>query len=475
MITTRKLKLAIVSENKQEGYDFLKYEMFLQYKALNFAYQQLVFEKISQDKIKEMNEEYQYFSNKYKAIEKEKRQEYQLLKVASGVVTDLNEIQKKELEKAEADYEKAAKKVIEIEKKYSKESSETFQKSVGLAKQTRIGKLVKRKFDLHYDTVDRIVSTVTADYSTDLKNGVLSGERNYRHYKKTNPLYVRARSMKLYEENGGYYLKWINGILFKIIIKNGSKQKGNIGELISTLSRIIEGDYKLRDSSILYDKNGNLILNLSLDIPITKENLFIPSRVVGVDLGLKIPAYVSLNDTPYIRKAIGSIEDFLKVRTQLQNQHKRLQKALKSTAGSKGRDKKLKALERLKEKEKNFVNTYNHFLSKSIINFALKNNAGMIHMEELKFDKLKHKSLLRNWSYYQLQSMIKYKAEREGIKVFYVDANYTSQTCSKCGNLEDGQREKQESFACKNCGYQVNADYNASQNIAKSELIIINK
>ena len=135
------------------------------------------------------------------------------------------------------------------------------------------------------------------------------------------------------------------------------------------------------------------------------------------------------------------------------------------------RKKKLQGLERLKTKEKNFINTYNHFLSKNIIEFALKNHAGVIHMEELKFDKLKHKSLLRNWSYYQLQTMIEYKAESEGIAVYYVDASYTSQTCSKCGNLEEGQRTTQDTFTCKKCDYTCNADYNASQNIAKGEVV----
>lgn len=110
-------------------------------------------------------------------------------------------------------------------------------------------------------------------------------------------------------------------------------------------------------------------------------------------------------------------------------------------------------------------------MSKNIVEFAVKNNAGTIHMEELQFDKLKDKSLLRNWSYYQLQTMIEYKAEREGIAVYYVDASYTSQTCSRCGNLEEGQRERQQTFTCKKCGFNANADYNASQNIAKSKLI----
>jgi IS605 OrfB family transposase len=462
VITARKFKLAIVSDNKNEAYSFMRREVSEQSRALNVAYSHLYFEYIAQEKMKHNDTEYQQQIAKYKDVAEKKYQAFLKLK-------EKEKPDETAKEKAREAYNKAQEKVYKLEKEFSKKARETYQKAVGLAKQTRLGKLLRSQFNLHYDTEDRISAVVISDFSNDMKSGVLQGKRSLRNYKSSYPLMIRARSMKFYEENGHFYIKWINGIVFKIIISAGSKQKANIGELKTTLHRIIEKSYKVCDSSIILDKD--LILNLSLDIPINKENVFVPNRVVGVDLGLKIPAYASVSDTPYIKKAIGSIDDFLKVRTKLQSQRRRLQKALQSTSGGKGRKKKLQGLERLKTKEKNFVKTYNHFLSKSIIEFALKNNAGIINMEELKFNKLKHKSLLRNWSYYQLQTMIEYKAKREGIAVYYVDASYTSQTCSKCGNLEEGQREIQANFTCKNCGFSANADYNASQNIAKSTAI----
>jgi IS605 OrfB family transposase len=445
--------------DKNEAYQFIKNEMRNQNKALNVAYTHLYFEHVAADKIKESDEEYQKHILKYKEIASQKYEEFLKLKQENA--------DEKKVEKARESYKKAQEKVYKIEKEFSKKSRETYQQAVGLAKQTRLGKMLNREFSLHYDTVDRISASVISHFSSDIKGGLLQGERNLRNYKSSHPLMVRVRSMKFYEENGDYYVKWVKGIVFKIVVSAGSKQKANLIELKSVLANIIEGKYKACDSSISFDKD--LIFNLSLDIPMTKENVFVPGRVVGVDLGLKIPAYVSLNDTPYVRRGIGKIEEFLDVRTQMQSQRKRLQMALKSVRGGKGRSKKMQALDNQKTKERNFVNTYNHFLSKSIVNFAVKNHAGMIHMEELKFDKLKHKSLLRNWSYYQLQTMVEYKAEREGIEVFYVDATYTSQTCNRCGNLEEGQREKQDTFACKKCGFTDNADYNASQNIAKKD------
>lgn len=80
--------------------------------------------------------------------------------------------------------------------------------------------------------------------------------------------------------------------------------------------------------------------------------------------------------------------------------------------------------------------------------------------------------ILRNWSYYELQSMIKYKAEKYGIVVRTVKANYTSQMCSCCGYIDKDNRPKDEKgqafFKCLQCGKELNADFNASQNIAKS-------
>lgn len=469
MITVRKFKLTIVSADKDDSYSFIRSEIRNQAKALNIAYSHLYYEYIAQEKIKFADAEYQEQVAKYKETAETKYQEFLKLKE----LVKVDEKLRPKVDKASEAYNKAQEKFYKLEKDFSRKAREIYQQAVGLARQTRLSKLVKSHFKLNVDTVDRITAKVISDFNNDMKTGLLSGQRSLRNYRSTNPLMIRAKSMRFYEENGDYFFKWVKGVIFKIVISEGSKQRANILELKTTLERIMDGTYKVCDSSIELDKN--LILNLSLDIPITKENVFVPNRVVGVDLGLKIPAYVSLNDTHYIKRAIGDINEFLKVRTQLQSQRRRLQKSLQSTNGGKGRNKKLKGLERITEKERNFVKTYNHFLSKSIIDFALKNQAGIVHLEELKFDKMKAKSILRNWSYYELQTMIEYKAQREGIEVIYVDAAYTSQTCSKCGNLEEGQRTSQETFLCKKCGFSANADYNASQNIAKAKTVEVEK
>ena len=50
----------------------------------------------------------------------------------------------------------------------------------------------------------------------------------------------------------------------------------------------------------------------------------------------------------------------------------------------------------------------------------------------------------------------------------YKMTHHTSQICSKCGHWEEGQRIDQAHFRCKEYGTELNADFNAARNIAKS-------
>lgn len=76
--------------------------------------------------------------------------------------------------------------------------------------------------------------------------------------------------------------------------------------------------------------------------------------------------------------------------------------------------------------------------------------------------------ILRNWSYYELQQFITYKAAQYGIEVRKINPYHTSQVFSKCGHWEEGQRIDQTHFICKECGNEMNADLNAARNIALS-------
>lgn len=187
----------------------------------------------------------------------------------------------------------------------------------------------------------------------------------------------------------------------------------------------------------------------------------------------------ALNNDMYERLAIGSADDFLRVRTKHQEQRRRLQKSLKNSNGGHGKKKKLKPLDRMDKAEAHFVETYCHIVSKRVVDFAVKHNAKYINIENLNgYDSSKF--ILRNWSFYKLQQYITYKAERYGIVVRKINPCYTSQICSVCGNWEPDQRKTQAKFECANekCAshekykYGFNADFNAARNIAMSTLFM---
>ena len=344
------------------------------------------------------------------------------------------------------------------------------------------------------------------------QDGLLYGKVSLPTFRKTAPMfvhndYINIRRSKItpggrikdtgiyhdYETPGEFiealykekdpliHIKFANGITFDVVFGNPYKSH----ELRSVFERIFSGEYKICDSSIGLSKSSGgssgrkIILNLSLTIP-RQENILDENTVVGVDLGLAVPAVCALNNDPYHREYIGSYDDFTRKRMQMQAQKRSITKHLKNSKGGHGRRNKLKHLDQLDLHERNFAKTYNHMVSRRVVEFALRYHAKYINMENLSGipNDDRKQFVLRNWSYYELQEMIKYKALREGIIVRFVDPSYTSQTCSICGKI--GNRYKQSEFICSDpvCKIHtmykgvVNADFNGARNIAMSEKIL---
>lgn len=350
---------------------------------------------------------------------------------------------------------------------------------------------------------------VKQDFDNACKKGLMYGRISLPTYRSNNPLIIHVRFVALRGtkkvDNGIYhnynspadlfsalendakpevFIKFCNNITFKFRFGNPYKAK----EQREVFKKIFTEEYKVGGSTIEI-KGTKIIINLTLEVPQIKMCLD-ENVTVGVDLGQAIPAMCALNNDYYKRLAIGNVDDFLRIRTQMQEERKRLQCHLRNANGGHGRKKKLRALERLKQREKNFVQTYSHMVSRKVVDFAVKHNAKYINIEDLSGfgrDKYGHvkddeqaKMVLRNWSYYNLQEKIKYKANIYGIEVRKIDPKFTSQICSVCG--EKGIRQTQKEFICINpeCSchkmYQnqkyINADFNAARNIAMSQKFI---
>lgn len=329
------------------------------------------------------------------------------------------------------------------------------------------------------------ISSTYREYSLEVERG----DRTIPNYKKGIPVPFSIKQHGQLNiskrEDGSIYVRFPKGLEWDLSF---GRDRSNNREIVEC---ILSGQYDAGNSSIQETKNNKRFLLLVVKIPKEARSLD-KNRVVGVDLGINVPLYAATNDNEYGGKSVGSREEFLKVRMRMVAQKRELQRNLRhSTRGGHGRTQKLQALDRLEGKERNWVHLQNHIFSKTIIEYALNNNAGVIQMERLtgfghdKNDEVgnEFKFIRRYWSFFELQTMIEYKAKVVGIEVRYVNPYHTSQTCSFCGHYEKGQRINQETFICKNpeCtkgkGKQksdgtfagINADWNAARNIALSK------
>lgn len=328
------------------------------------------------------------------------------------------------------------------------------------------------------------ISSTYKEYALDVERGV----RTIPNFKKGIPVPFSIKHggeiMLKRREDGSIYVRFPKGLEWDLSF---GRDRSNNREIVE---RVLNGQYDIGNSSIQETKNHKRFILLVVKIPKENRNLN-KDRVVGIDLGINIPLYAALNDNEYGGMGIGSRDQFLKVRMRMAAQKRELQRNLRyTTNGGHGRTQKLQALDRLEGKERNWAHLQNHIFSKSVIEYALKNGAGVIQMERLAgFGRDKNeevdenfKFILRYWSFFELQTMIEYKAKAAGIEVRYINPYHTSQTCSFCGHYEKGQRINQSTFICKkpDCkkgkgkqlsdgSYEgINADWNAARNIAKS-------
>ena len=111
---------------------------------------------------------------------------------------------------------------------------------------------------------------------------------------------------------------------------------------------------------------------------------------------------------------------------------------------------------------------YLHRCSKALVAEAERHGCTHIAFEDLEQirDRISDGKKFQQWAFRALQEQTEYKAAMVGIVVEKVEPSYTSQQCSKCGCTLDENRNGQQ-FACLDCGYRTNADYNAAKNVAR--------
>ncbi len=204
-------------------------------------------------------------------------------------------------------------------------------------------------------------------------------------------------------------------------------------------------------------KSGKWMAQISVTIP-TVEGTGL--KVMGVDLGLKVPA-VAVTDDERVRFFGNG------------RQNKYMKRKFRSVRKVLGKKKKLNAIRKLNDKEQRYMKDQDHKVSREIVNFAKDNQISVIRLEQLANIRQtartsrKNEKNLHTWSFYRLSQLIEYKAKLAGIKVEYVNPAYTSQTCPKCSAKNKAQDRK---YTCE-CGFEKHRDLVGAMNIRYAPVV----
>ena len=215
-------------------------------------------------------------------------------------------------------------------------------------------------------------------------------------------------------------------------------------------------------ADLVLRQDGKWFLLVTVDVP---DGTLLPiSDFIGVDLGV-----VNLATTSDAETHTG--DDIETCRTRYQRRRQRLQRAahLKQMQGKRPKNIR-RALKRTARREAAFRRDVNHVISKKLVAAATDTLRG-IALEDLEGIRQRtpfrqpQRAKMTGWAFAQLRTFVEYKARLQGIPVVMVDPKYTSQECSCCHHVSRNNRRSQAVFSCRQCGYTVNADFNAAMNI----------
>ena len=230
-------------------------------------------------------------------------------------------------------------------------------------------------------------------------------------------------------------------------IRGYRKTKEIKGRIINaTISKDINRYY----ASVLYEED-------------LEEKNIIPTRVVGIDLGVKDLVITSYGEKYENKKYI----------TKYENKIKNLQKWLSKK--EKGSKKYYKVKNKIKETYKKLKNARNYTIHK--ITKEIVNNNDLIITENLQTKKLIEKKEMSKYifdaSLSEIIRQLEYKSKWQNKHFYQINAYYpSSQICNHCNNKNSEVKDlNKRKWTCSKCNDENDRDINAAINIMWEGLI----
>ena len=206
-----------------------------------------------------------------------------------------------------------------------------------------------------------------------IKSEIFKGNSSLFTYKNNTPIPFSSISIKhlSWDDEQNRYFFTLFGIRFGIIFgRDRSNNKGFFDKCVS-------GENDICESAILIDdvrKKLLLILNYTAQpSPLSLDE----TKSVDAMLSIDTPITAKFNGNTIF---IGNKEEYLYRRLQIQSAIRRTQINSRYSEGGKGRKRKLQALNRFHNKEKDYIRTRIHTYSKMLVDYAAENRCKTINL-----------------------------------------------------------------------------------------------
>jgi len=319
------------------------------------------------------------------------------------------------------------------------------------------------------------------------KNGVNLSYALIKELKNENPIFSSVYAKVL--------LSVLNQLKNNLKVLSAKKKKGKqVGKLrfkkrIKTINYNQSGfSLNSKKRKLHLSKIGDINIKLYRDLPNGKVKQVIIKKEIDRWYALFFIEVETHTQKAEIKKAIGidfgvnhlvvdsegrAIENLKPTDKHLKRMRVLYRKLSRKKKGSKNFEKAKQKIEKLNLKIKNTRLDYLHKISRFYVN-----NYDLIVIEDFDIQNLlkgKYKNTLHrhiidsSWS--NLKQQLSYKAARAGKEVIVVCAKNTTQTCSKCGHINEKKLKLyNRAFVCEKCGFTTDRDYNAARNILKAGL-----
>ncbi|SHE78325.1 hypothetical protein [Chryseobacterium sp. OV279] len=266
------------------------------------------------------------------------------------------------------------------------------------------------KGEIPTDILGSLNNTIQSTFSKN-KADYWQGTKSLRNFKRDIPIPLPVKcisKMRYDSEQKGFCFNMFAIPVKTYLGKDFSDKRLIMESLLKDEIKLCNSQIQLKDRKIFW----LAVFEFEKD-----EHVLKPEIIAEASLSLEHPIVVKANN---VRINIGSKEEFLYRRLAIQASQKRIQAGVEYAHSGNGAKRKQKALYKTENLESRYVSHRLHLYSRKLIDFCIRQQAGTLILKNQE-DKIgiakDQEFVLRNWSYYELQTKIKYKAEKAGIEL----------------------------------------------------------